>query len=643
MSNRSSRPSREPPIEGIDELVEISSKVLELTENVDSLLQLITDRARQLLKCELSYISLVDETKRELYFKTSSGLMSEHFKKGGRVSIDAGISGWVFREREPAVCLDYANDPRRSQDHVPQVIGEGIKALVALPLIISSSPIGVLFISKRSRYHFLPEEVRLASAFANLASIGLQNSNFYIEQSKMSAKLEDLNKRLRRRNLETKRAHAIHQRFVMTELEGEGPKDIASMLSRLVNNPVVLEDRYGELLAGGTHKAKVLDKHSLKIDEMGVVMLAKVYPSVLHQLEMLTRKRRSLFVKFPNTDIGMRGQLLVTPIIARGEIMGYITVPELSQKLSTADVSATEYAAVVLALDLIKQRGIFEAEQRAKGDFLSQLLYGDYVSDEVELRRASYLGYDLVGPRRVMVMSCDGPVLVQATVSLHNHVTSDNLDRILRRVNEAISNISPKSTTAVMNENIIIIADSGEADDKFSYDGIEGQIAEATRRAAKQVSSESAVSIGIGCICHELKDYKRSFHEAMKALDIAKWLDKSDQIIPVEALGIYGILFDLDNHQRLSQFCRETLDPLITYDRKHSAPLLKTLSTYFKCKRSLELSSRLLFVHPNTVRQRLERAAKLLNRIDFNDGDDQLILQLALKTWEAEQHVPAKN
>jgi DNA-binding PucR family transcriptional regulator len=74
---------------------------------------------------------------------------------------------------------------------------------------------------------------------------------------------------------------------------------------------------------------------------------------------------------------------------------------------------------------------------------------------------------------------------------------------------------------------------------------------------------------------------------------------------------------------------RAAVDRLIDYDTKRRTALLDTLERYLAERRSVIESARELFIHPNTLRQRLGRIEELtgLNL----DEDDLLSLELAIK------------
>ena len=71
--------------------------------------------------------------------------------------------------------------------------------------------------------------------------------------------------------------------------------------------------------------------------------------------------------------------------------------------------------------------------------------------------------------------------------------------------------------------------------------------------------------------------------------------------------------------------------------RHGGAALLDTVTTYLEQGTSLEATARMLFVHPNTVRYRLRRAAELTG---FNPGDGRagfalwLAIVLRAASWQ---------
>ena len=75
--------------------------------------------------------------------------------------------------------------------------------------------------------------------------------------------------------------------------------------------------------------------------------------------------------------------------------------------------------------------------------------------------------------------------------------------------------------------------------------------------------------------------------------------------------------------------CGAAVDVLIAYDRRRRTALLDTLERYLSERRSVIESARALYIHPNTLRQRLGRIEELTG-LEL-DRDDLLSLELAIK------------
>ena len=74
---------------------------------------------------------------------------------------------------------------------------------------------------------------------------------------------------------------------------------------------------------------------------------------------------------------------------------------------------------------------------------------------------------------------------------------------------------------------------------------------------------------------------------------------------------------------------RDALTLLLVYDQEHGTALLATLEQFLLRRGNISATSEALYIHPNTLRQRLRRIAELTG-IDLA-RDDWLMLELALK------------
>ncbi|MFD0502782.1 PucR family transcriptional regulator [Streptomyces chiangmaiensis] len=98
----------------------------------------------------------------------------------------------------------------------------------------------------------------------------------------------------------------------------------------------------------------------------------------------------------------------------------------------------------------------------------------------------------------------------------------------------------------------------------------------------------------------------------------------------LDELGIYGLLFSQAGRDELQRFVRCVIGPVLDYDERRSGELVRTLLAYFDCDASLTRTAAGLFVHVNTLYQRIDRVTALLGP-QWRHGDHALQVHLALK------------
>jgi sugar diacid utilization regulator len=165
---------------------------------------------------------------------------------------------------------------------------------------------------------------------------------------------------------------------------------------------------------------------------------------------------------------------------------------------------------------------------------------------------------------------------------------------------------------------------------------------------ARQVQSEYHVylSIGIGNLCESISDYRRGFAEAREALQMGQNLHRdrdtgsSDTEMKTQSivthfndLGVYRYLYKIAHMDDLRDMYQDQIEHIASYDRRKNTDLLMTLETYLECAGNLTKTSERLYVHRNTLIQRLERIQSLC-KVDLQDRANWLTLQIAIKVYK---------
>ena len=124
--------------------------------------------------------------------------------------------------------------------------------------------------------------------------------------------------------------------------------------------------------------------------------------------------------------------------------------------------------------------------------------------------------------------------------------------------------------------------------------------------AAKKIPQLS-ITIGIGKTYNSASNIQKSFKEASKCMEIAAKLNKTNNILYYEELGILSLFFELDRKDLLKEFSNQVLGGLIDYDKKHKGELLKTVEVYLNNNCNIIKTSEELSTHRNTIKYRLKK------------------------------------
>ena len=95
--------------------------------------------------------------------------------------------------------------------------------------------------------------------------------------------------------------------------------------------------------------------------------------------------------------------------------------------------------------------------------------------------------------------------------------------------------------------------------------------------------------------------------EAADAARITRSLAADGGAISYDELGAYRYLVHLELDEAPHDRYGQAVEALLEYDERRNAQLVDTLETFLAGRSSVTTSARALYIHPNTVRQRLDR------------------------------------
>jgi DNA-binding PucR family transcriptional regulator len=150
-------------------------------------------------------------------------------------------------------------------------------------------------------------------------------------------------------------------------------------------------------------------------------------------------------------------------------------------------------------------------------------------------------------------------------------------------------------------------------------------VAETLRREEAHRLGDPTVSVGLGGPRDPERSIRLAALHAEQAVRVGRALNGAGQVTAFEDLGPYCFVLGRPTAE-IRSFCRAVLGPLAESAQRDE---LRTLEEFLRAHGSVNAVARALFLHRNTVRQRLRRIADLTGA-DLEDVDQRVQLYLAV-------------
>ena len=251
-------------------------------------------------------------------------------------------------------------------------------------------------------------------------------------------------------------------------------------------------------------------------------------------------------------------------------------------------------------------------KKRLRGTFLDRLLNGD-VSQLEAIRQGERFDHDMTVPHMALVMAW------QRKGDLSNR-------RLETLVNNVIKN---RGASALVwqreREDEILVFTATDHDNPIDESL---KLADAFVAEVQRQYPQNRIAIGLGQPAREIGAWRNSYRDAVQALELANRL-QTDKPLYIGDLGVYQLILSLSDRDKLLDFTEQTLGPLLEYDMRQHADLIKTLEAFFACHGNLSQTAEMLIVHRNTLLYRMNRINDIAE-IDLNRPETRLALHLGL-------------
>lgn len=553
--------------------------------DVEAVLKAIVRRTRSLIGSDIAYLSLNDYESGESYVRVTDGATTALFRNI-RMPLGEGVLGAVATGEAPAQSADYLTDQSKShlESSDTAVAAEGVRAIMGVPLRAAGKVIGALLVADRHAHQFSSDDVALMESIGTHAAVALENARYISEMAGALTRLDQA----QQQNLAHVRAleelSSLDRRLMETLASAGSLPYLLNLLAESLGTPVFLVSPMGEPLAGLAPDGDFSSLPALSAAEESTARRAAVHFHIKGK---------------PYTAMSAvaGGQHLATLIVAG--------------KPGPARLAVLERSALVLSVALLLERTFQDAQYRLQLELIDDLLSPRAEHAAALSRRAGQFGL------------ANHHQLVVRVVGVEDDQRQRALS-VLRHQAEGLPGI------IALHESHLCIIEPFERRDSLSKDpgaGRPGQsiIDELKRRRITASVGTSEPVTGFA----RLSAAHTEAHAVLRALQA---LSRDGEAADRAALGTAGMLLGAMDSPFVGKLLTAQLGPLLGYDERRKTQLVLTAWTFLENGSSIQEAADTLHIHPNTLRQRLDRIDALIGA-SWRRGSRSLDVQVALRLW----------
>jgi signal transduction histidine kinase len=171
-------------------LFEIGKLVSE-TLDIDRLMERIVEHAVHIMHARIAALTLLSEDGDFLITSAVAGSGHEYAAKPP-LRVDRSLIGQAIVSRRPLIVDDVQEDPRYQFVHIAK--SQGLRSLLAVPMMFRDKVLGVISIYKGHRHVFKSEEIGITMSLADQAAIAIRNAKLYDGMMTLEAQVQRLEK-----------------------------------------------------------------------------------------------------------------------------------------------------------------------------------------------------------------------------------------------------------------------------------------------------------------------------------------------------------------------------------------------------------------------------------------------------------------
>ena len=572
------------------QIIETISSGPDLSTILHGIVNLVTEATG----CHACFIYFIA---RDRFVLRAASSMYSHLEGQVQFGKDEGLAGWVARQHRSAFIRERAlEDPRVI--YVPELDEERFQSLVSVPILSRSGEVaGVISVHASAPHEFRPADREFLESTASLVGGAIENARLYESATNKVALLSKLSK--------------LAQRVAAAA----SPEELLPLA--VDECRALLNARRCELYLIEAEEQLVLARASPPHGADRPLDLRQLWTSVFDTTEE-SPVQAHVAAEILWGDRA-EGVPLVASLVAGTERIGLLAAlldsPETDARWVLAAVAS--HTAVALRhlrlVDWLRQKNLAK-------DFFDALAKPDSDGEDVRAM-AGRLGFNLDAPH-VVVLAAPG-------ASNRDHRTKArgrpqdkrlNWDDVMDRLEARLRNDFPGCQLHRHEDLLRALVRVGAPGGAATIDAIRRVFGESG------VGSSSPMAVGVSDVCQGHGDLAKGFIEADNAARVGP-LVGGGPVCSYAELGAYRYV--VAGAASVRDGSQERLERLVDYERRRGTELLRTLEVYLDQKGNVARTARAMYMHPNTLRQRLARIEAVAG-LDL-EREDWVSLAIAIK------------
>jgi purine catabolism regulator len=383
----------------------------------------------------------------------------------------------------------------------------------------------------------------------------------------------------------------VHEKLERLVIDGRGLDAVLASLAGAIGGAAIVQD------AGGRELARQPAKGGPRANAMKTL-----------GAEIAARQASAALTPFEPGQGSLAGRTLAVPVPGRrgGAPIAWLVVVSQQGPLGDFEQLTARQGAIVVGLELMRERVVRETERRLAGDVLAEALGGRLDPDEL---RGRLRPFGIGAEAAMLIFDLEDPDAAERTLELE--LSDAGIPSLV-------------ATTSAAGHPLLCAVIDGRAGDPVDIAGsLRSPLADG--HGPVRVAASRRTALG---------SLRRAFHEARCALEATSLADgDAPDVASYEDLGAFTLLLSLQDEDALRLYSDGLLDPIERTEGEYGGELLRSLEAYIEHNGNWERAARELYCHRHTLRYRIRKIEELTGR-DLSRATDRIELWLALRARE---------